>query len=478
MAMDFAASLDAMLSGSRDKAAAHEAKLDVQPMRSAADIKKAMDDSKKMLAHAKASAKSSSLLTVTAKPSAVGILVKKETLNVITAVTAGSQGATLGLRPGMTLMTVAGAPVSTAADVTKALAAAKRAGRPYKIVLERTGAEKLEAMQKPLAGSAARGAAVAERVSAALSKKAATPTGHKVTTVARGARARAGAPAEPGGRQQRQRQRPAAQGATAAEDVRESAAEREAAAAARAEEQAALARRRIAEDGAERVRKAKEAKELSAFKSEFHKGAAATKQRQNGVVTVRYRLKAAPCNIRAGVATAAAVDAALGLSAAKPGCVVHLCVLDVPSLERRMREDGKAEGGGQQQQPSPSRYGYFVREEPEGSFRGLLDGEAYWAYVNEDTAAERAEMEAAKEGWVQHADVSGDSVREVGGGGGGGGIEAAGAGAAARQEGCSCIEGNPCVDEYICKDWHNRFEIAKTHGWGGRSMGFAKGWGE
>lgn len=475
MAMDFAASLDAMLSGSRDKAKAHEAKLDVKPMRSAADIRKAMDDSKKMLAHAKASAKSSSLLTVTAKPSAVGILVKKETLNVITAVTAGSQGATLGLRLGMTIMTVAGAPVSTAADVTKALAAAKRAGRPYKIVLERTGAAKLEAMTKPLAGTAARGAAVAERVSAALSKKEATPAGHKVTTVARGARARAGAPAEPGGgRQQRQRQRPAAQGATAAEDVRESAAEREAAAAARAEEQAALARRRIAEEGAERVRKAKEAKELSAFKSEFHKGAAATKQRQNGQVTVKYRLKAAPCNIRAGVATAASVDAALGLSAVLPGCVVHLSVLDAPALERRLREDGrKAEDGGGQQ-PS-SRYRYFLREEPEGSFRGLLDGEAYWAYVNEDTAAERAEMELAKEGWVKHADVSGNSVREVGGGAGN---EAAGAGAAARQEGCSCIEGNPCVDEYICRDWHNRFEIAKTHGWGGRSMGFAKGWGE
>ena len=70
------------------------------------------------------------------------------------------------------------------------------AARPYMLamrqswsgMLERTGAAKLEAMTKPLAGSAARGAAVAERVSAALSKKEATPAGHKVTTVARGAR--------------------------------------------------------------------------------------------------------------------------------------------------------------------------------------------------------------------------------------------------------------------------------------------------
>ena len=36
-----------------------------------------------------------------------------------------------------------------------------------------------------------------------------------------------------------------------------------------------------------------------------------------------------------------------------------------------------------------------------------------------------------------------------------------------KQESCSCIEGNPCVDAYCCKDWKNRFEVAKKHGWKG-----------
>lgn len=35
----------------------------------------------------------------------------------------------------------------------------------------------------------------------------------------------------------------------------------------------------------------------------------------------------------------------------------------------------------------------------------------------------------------------------------------------ARVEGCSCKFGNPCQDKYICKDWNNRFAVAKKNGW-------------
>ena len=34
-------------------------------------------------------------------------------------------------------------------------------------------------------------------------------------------------------------------------------------------------------------------------------------------------------------------------------------------------------------------------------------------------------------------------------------------------ESCSCIEGNPCIDEYGCRDWHNRFATAQKNGWKG-----------
>ena len=36
-----------------------------------------------------------------------------------------------------------------------------------------------------------------------------------------------------------------------------------------------------------------------------------------------------------------------------------------------------------------------------------------------------------------------------------------------RAEGCSCIWGNPCATPEPCKDWHNRFDVAKKNGWKG-----------
>jgi hypothetical protein len=32
------------------------------------------------------------------------------------------------------------------------------------------------------------------------------------------------------------------------------------------------------------------------------------------------------------------------------------------------------------------------------------------------------------------------------------------------KETCSCLYGNPCVDQYECRDWNNRFEVAKKNG--------------
>jgi hypothetical protein len=38
-----------------------------------------------------------------------------------------------------------------------------------------------------------------------------------------------------------------------------------------------------------------------------------------------------------------------------------------------------------------------------------------------------------------------------------------------REEGCSCLFGNPCADKYVCADWNNRFEVATKNGWKGHS---------
>ena len=36
-----------------------------------------------------------------------------------------------------------------------------------------------------------------------------------------------------------------------------------------------------------------------------------------------------------------------------------------------------------------------------------------------------------------------------------------------RQEGCSCLYGNPCQDKYVCQNWANRLDVAKKNGWKG-----------
>jgi hypothetical protein len=38
-----------------------------------------------------------------------------------------------------------------------------------------------------------------------------------------------------------------------------------------------------------------------------------------------------------------------------------------------------------------------------------------------------------------------------------------------REEGCSCLFGNPCMEPDYCKNWQGRFEVAKANGWKGYS---------
>ncbi len=54
-------------------------------------------------------------------------------------------------------------------------------------------------------------------------------------------------------------------------------------------------------------------------------------------------------------------------------------------------------------------------------------------------------------------------VAMVAGGGGGGGGDGADGVMSEDAASCSCLEGNPCVVAYNCKDWTNRFEVARRH---------------
>lgn len=91
----------------------------------------------------------------------------------------------------------------------------------------------------------------------------------------------------------------------------------------------------------------------------------------------------------------------------------------------------------------------------ETTFTGLKPGSTYWIGIieNEEEAAAAEARSAAAYAARQAAQAArpppgGGIVRE-------------------RLEGCSCIEGNPCMDPYGCKDWNNRYEVAKANGWRG-----------
>eukprot|EP00462_Mataza_sp_D1_P022528 CAMPEP_0175142094 /NCGR_PEP_ID=MMETSP0087-20121206/12567_1 /TAXON_ID=136419 /ORGANISM="Unknown Unknown, Strain D1" /LENGTH=283 /DNA_ID=CAMNT_0016425777 /DNA_START=83 /DNA_END=931 /DNA_ORIENTATION=- len=99
----------------------------------------------------------------------------------------------------------------------------------------------------------------------------------------------------------------------------------------------------------------------------------------------------------------------------------------------------------------------YLKEEPAGTYHGLESGKEYFVWV-EEAPEERAKYEAAqaeymKNNPVKNPDDDEDAMLMASNFGG------------EDSASCSCIEGNPCMSKYNCKDWNNRFEVAKRNGW-------------
>ncbi|KAF0755263.1 hypothetical protein AaE_005038 [Aphanomyces astaci] len=166
--------------------------------------------------------------------------------------------------------------------------------------------------------------------------------------------------------------------------------------------------------------------------------AAALARRQHGRVVLKYEMYSEQFDIAQGSTTAAVVDDAYCLSFVMPQCRIHLSEWDPPT---KVEKEGHVD--------------VFVREDPVGTYHGLEADRTYYVYIEQeadqlarDQAAMRATaatMEGAAS--ITKADKKDDDGRGF--------------------ESCSCVEGNPCVDEYGCKDWHNRYAIAMKNGWKG-----------
>ncbi|KAK3288826.1 hypothetical protein CYMTET_3706 [Cymbomonas tetramitiformis] len=92
-------------------------------------------------------------------------------------------------------------------------------------------------------------------------------------------------------------------------------------------------------------------------------------------------------------------------------------------------------------------------EQLAGIFKGLAIDEQYTLAVQEDPELE----DAPKRVYVASGNDKMASMRKN--------MDDSGMGEDSAN--CSCIEGNPCASPYNCKNWANRFEVAKANGWKG-----------
>jgi hypothetical protein len=182
-------------------------------------------------------------------------------------------------------------------------------------------------------------------------------------------------------------------------------------------------------DEAEAVKKAKEQEKLEAIR----------KEKGNGMVKLIYEQYDELFPIVDGSTTQANIDEVYCLSFVMPNCKVRLSYHSNP--ERLARENDGI-------------FDSLIEENPSGTYQNLKKDQTYYIVVEQEEDQLKRDQEATKARWqpVLKEEEAQKQLKKNDGRG---------------FETCSCIYGNPCVDEYGCKDWHSRFAIATTNGWKG-----------
>lgn len=193
-----------------------------------------------------------------------------------------------------------------------------------------------------------------------------------------------------------------------------------------AEEAAQIELQRTISINKERSRKVAEEQELK-------------RQLGNGLVTLIYEQYNEEFAIVDGSTTHANIDDVYCLSFVMPNCLIHLSIHN--SQEKRKLETLKGNSMHEEGED------LFIHENPRGKYLGLERGKTYYVYIEQE--AEQLARDQAR-------------MREVARG-----MEGINKGDTRSMESCSCLFGNPCVDEYGCKDWSNRCAVASKNGWKG-----------
>jgi len=180
------------------------------------------------------------------------------------------------------------------------------------------------------------------------------------------------------------------------------------------------AEKKAAEEAEAEQRRAAEEAEAEKRKAEMEAELARLAALANGQVTIKYSMYAEKFPISEHKLTAATIDETYCLSDVMPGCFIHLAEKEFVHGEEH----------------------HYMKEDPPGTFHGLMADETYWCYVQQDPEQEKADLERMRAHWAGVV---------VGGGIGDRGSEG---------ETCSCGWGAPCTNPMICKDWDHRFANA------------------
>jgi hypothetical protein len=167
------------------------------------------------------------------------------------------------------------------------------------------------------------------------------------------------------------------------------------------------------------------------------------KRVSNGTVKLLYEQYDEEFAIVDGSTTQDNIDDVYCLSFVMPECSVHLSELSPQEIREKDAECLRMED-------------FFVKEEPKGTYLHMKKDTNYYIYVVQQEEQLKRDQERmrliASQMENENSNSGGDNiVRDDGRG----------------FEQCSCIYGNPCLDEYGCKDWDNRYAISTKNGWKG-----------
>lgn len=162
--------------------------------------------------------------------------------------------------------------------------------------------------------------------------------------------------------------------------------------------------------------------------------------RENGQITLLYEMYNELFDIKDGAIAKEYIDEEYCLSDIMPSCAIHLSTFEKKDIFTEL-ENGNGNT--------------FLKEDVKTIY-GVESGRSYTVFVEQEAAQLARDQERMRdvattmEGAV---DPNAPPPLEKDDG--------------RAMETCSCIYGNPCVDEYGCRNWHERFAVATANGWKG-----------